>query len=174
MGTLNAIYVRAKNVSIAPVIWKKFPEAKVQSGEEFISFVLPDEEFEPPMKDLAQWSADLATEVIWLSFQSVVDAFQFHHWRGGSLLRSLVFGCYGEEERLWNEVEGQQEPWEHAAFFDPAALDIPLKFAQSEEEKLNLERIWQNEELVPDGGEPNIDARESARKVAEFYKFPGW
>ena len=174
MGTLNAIYVRSKSVSIAPVIWKKFPEAKVQSGEEFIGFTVPDDAFEPPMEELTQWSADFGTDIIWLGFQSTVDAFQFHHWQNGSLLRSLIFGCYGDEERTWNEAEGRREPWEHAAFFDPRTLEITLKFAQTEEEKLNLERIWEDEELEPDCQEPNIDARESARKAAEFYKLPGW
>jgi hypothetical protein len=89
-------------------------------------------------------------------------------------VRSLVFGCYGDDERTWNQVEGLPEPWEREAFFDPRGLEIPLEFAQSEDEKRELERIWREAEIVPDRHEPSIDARETARAVAEFYHLPGW
>ena len=131
------------------------------------------EDFAPPVDDLAGLSADLATDVIWLSFQSVVDAFEFHHWRAGTILRALVFGCY-EEERTWERVEGEAEAWEREAFFDPKALRHPLEYAKTDDEKRELERIWRDAELLPGRTEPSIDARESARKAAEHYHFPGW
>jgi len=130
---------------------------------------------EPPIDELIRLSSDLGTDVIWLSFRSVVDAFQFHHWRSGSLLRSLVFGCYGDEERTWNQVEGQPEPWERSALFDPKQLEFLLtEIAQSDDEKRELERIWHREEIVPARQEPGMDARGVAWAVAKHYHFPGW
>jgi hypothetical protein len=174
MGTLNAVYVRANGASIEAAVRKIFPTATIEAGQGFTGFILANDTFEPPHDDLCNLSEEFGTDVIWLSFQSVVDAFQFHHWHEGSLLRSLVYGCYGDEERTWNQVDGDPETWEGAALFDPEGLKISLKYVQSDDEKRELERIWQEEELVPDRNEPIIDARETARKVARFYDLPGW
>ena len=174
MGTWNVLYVRSIGDSTTPAIQKMFPDAKLESGSDFIGVTLDSDDYGSPTCDLAKLSTEFGTDVIWLSFQSVVDAFQFRHWRAGTLVRSLVFGCYGDEERMWTEADGQPEPWEREAFFDPKALKHPLEYAQSEEEKSELERIWRETELLPDRLEPSIDARESARKAAQFYHFPGW
>jgi hypothetical protein len=175
MGTLNAFYVRGTGDATISGIRKIFPDATIESGQDFLGVVLANDAFEPPKDELVGLSSDLGTDVIWLSFQSVVDAFMFHRWRGGSLLRSLVFGCYGDEERMWNQVDGQPEPWEREAFFDSRTLEFLLqKIARGDEEKREFERIWREMELVPDRAEPSIEARESARKVAEYYHFPGW
>ena len=71
-------------------------------------------------------------------------------------------------------ADGQPEPWERAAFFDPKDLEVPLEFAESDDEKRELERIWREAELVRNRHEPSIDARESARKAAQHYHLPGW
>ena len=174
MGTWNVLYVRSSGDSMTSTIRKIFPNAKLESGHDFIGVTLAPDEYGSPTCDLAKLSKEFGTDVIWLSFQSVVDAFQFRHWRAGTIVRSLVFGCHGDEERMWTEADGQPEPWERAAFFDLKALKNPLEFAQSDDEKRELERIWREAELLPDRLEPSIDARESARKAAEFYHFPGW
>src|SRR5207249_10819767 len=134
-------YVRGKGDATAAAIRKSFPDPTIESGQDFSGVTLADDAFEPPKDALVGLSSDLDTDVIWLSFQSVVDAFQFHHWRGGSLLRSLVFGCYGDEERTWNQVEGQCEPWEREAFFEPQKLGWLVQDAQSDEEEQEFERI---------------------------------
>jgi len=174
MGTGNVLYVRSSGDSTTSAIRKMFPNAKVESGQDFIGVTLAADDDGSPTCDLAKLSTEFRTDVVWLSFQSVVDAFQFRHWLAGKLVRSLVFGCYGDEERMWNEVDGQPEPWERKAFFDPSALEIPLKYAASDEEKSEFERIWREAELLSGRLEPSIDARESARKAAEYYHFPGW
>ena len=46
--------------------------------------------------------------------------------------------------------------------------------AETDEEREEFERIWRVAELLPGRTEPCLDARESARKVAEYYHFPGW
>jgi FAD/FMN-containing dehydrogenase len=173
MGTWNAFYVRNSGDSTASAIRRKFPAAKFESGQEFVGVVLTNDAFEPPADKLAELSSDLATDVIWLSFQSVVDAFEFHHWRGGTAVRSLVFGCY-RDERTWERVEGEAEPWERSVFFDPKTLRYPLEYAATDEEKREFERIWREAELLPGRTEPSLDSCESAHKVAEYYHFPGW
>jgi hypothetical protein len=99
--------------------------------------------------------------------------FEFHHWRAGASLRSLVFGCY-KEERTWERVEGEQEPWEQNALFDPNGLKSVLEYAKTDQEKRDFERIWREAELLPGRTEPSLDSRDAAWKVAEHFKFPGW
>ena len=174
MGTWISFYVRA-NGSEADTsgIRAKFPSARIETGQEFIGVVLGDDTFEPPTDNLLKLSSELNTDVIWLSFQSAVDAFEFHHWRAGATVRSLVFGCY-REERTWERAEGEPEPWERVAFFDLKGLRFALEYAKTDQEKKELERIWREAELLPGRTEPNIDSKASAWKVAGHYHFPGW
>jgi hypothetical protein len=99
MATLKAFYVRAAtdNAAIAAAIRAKFRNAKVQAGTPFWGAILSDYAFEAPERDLMELSSRLKTDVLWLSFQSVVDAFQFHPWRAGQHLRSLVYGSFTQE-----------------------------------------------------------------------------
>src|SRR6266446_7866842 len=110
MGTWNTFYVKtpAENETLDFIIRTRFPVARIDPGALFTGVVFPPEQHQPPQQDLAEISSRLNTDVIWLSFQSVVDAFEFHHWRAGDLLRSLVFGCY-KEERTWETVSGEPE-----------------------------------------------------------------
>jgi hypothetical protein len=108
-----------------------------------------------------------------LSFQSVVDAFQFHHWRAGKHLRSLVYGCF-VEERTWERAQGTPEPWEREVFFSPSELQRTLKYLESDNAKGELERIWRDGEIQSGRTEPALDARECARKVAEHFHLSGW
>jgi hypothetical protein len=174
MGTMNAFYVRAESEALTAALQGAFPTAKLQTGNGFTCADLKPDDFDPPKDALAKLSVDFKTDVVWLGFQSVVDAFQFHHWQAGALVRSLVYGCYGDEERTWEEVSGQAEPWEQAAIFDAKGLASAMEFAESERQKQELERIWRNRELVPGSFEPPLDARETARAAAIFYGFPGW
>jgi hypothetical protein len=173
MGTFNAFYVKAKadEHTATAAIRARFPRAEMDSSPEFVGIAMPDDAFEAPERDLKELSFELKTDVIWLSLQSAVDAFQFHHWRAGKQLRSLVFGCF-VEERTWERVEGEAEPWERDVFFDPRALEIPLEFATTEDEKDELRRIWQSAELLPGRTEPSLASKECAHKIARFFHFP--
>lgn len=168
MGTQTSFYVRTRDESVITDICTRFSVAVVEDGDDFTGFILPNGPDDPPCEALARLSSNLNTEVIWLSFQSVVDAFEFHHWRAGQKLRSLIYGC--RAERTWESVEGQEEAWERAAFFRPysAKLKIP------EDQRRERERICREAVLSPGEFEPCIDARESAREAAEYYRFPGW
>src|SRR3569832_1681472 len=104
MGTWNAFYVKGLGGEAIAAIRHGFPEAELESSPTFIGVRLADEDFKAPETELAKLSESLNTDVIWLSFQSVVDAFQFHHWRGGRHVRALLYGCF-EDERTWERVE---------------------------------------------------------------------
>jgi hypothetical protein len=154
MGTLNAFYVKTSSDSVITAIRARFPSATVEPGDGFVGFIMPVNTPQPPATALVQLSVDFSTDVIWLSFQSVVDAFEFHHWRGGQALRSLVYGCY-KEERMWERVEGEAEPWEREAFFSP----YPAKMVVLENARREQERICREAVLLPGRFEPGISAR---------------
>ena len=172
MGTMNAIYVRATESAKVNALRVEHPTAYTEPRSEFYAIEQQPSQFVAPEAKLAILSARLDTDVLWLGFQSVVDAFQFHRWRSGEHRRALVFGCFGHE-RTWERADGVPEEWERAAFFDAKELAHALNFANAQE-ALELQRIWRDSELVAARMDPNIDSRESARKVAEYYQLPGW
>jgi hypothetical protein len=179
MATLNAFYVRAATdeAAVAAAIRAKFRHAKVQTGAPFWGVEFHNDEYAAPERDLMELSSRLKTDVLWLSFQSAVDAFQFHHWRAGEHFRSLVYGCF-TQERTWERAEGTPEPWEREVFFDREQLEHLLEdmdeFGESEDEKREVERIWRDAEIRPGQTEPSLIARKCARKVAEHFHLPGW
>ncbi|EEF57132.1 hypothetical protein [Pedosphaera parvula] len=173
MGTYNAFYIRTTPQADLSGIQARFPRAKIELGAQFIGASLPADDYEAPESGLADLSKDYSTDVFWLAFQSSVDAFQFHHWKVGVMVRSLVYGCF-QEERTWERVEGIREPWEKLVFFDPMKLERELKYLKTEPEKHALERIWREEEIVAGSTEPGLDARDCAWEIAKHYGFPGW
>ncbi len=170
MGTLIAIYVRASDPETAAAVRAAYPEAYTEPGSEF--YAAEQTWFKPPVDDLTRLSAQLGTDVIWLAFQSAVDAFEFQRWQAGRLVRSLVYGCYGDE-RTWERAEGEPEPWEAGAIFGPEHLAHALRYAD-DAEAVELRRIWRETEIAPGRMEPILDAREVARAAAQFYRLPGW
>jgi hypothetical protein len=170
MGTLNAIYVKVTVPEKVRALLGQYATAYFEPGLPFYAIDQP--RFNPPEAELASLSVRLDTDVLWLGFQSAVDAFQFHHWWSGQHTRALIYGCF-DQERTWDRVEGKAEAWERAAIFAPDELARILQDA-TEEEAEELKRVWRDEEIMPGRFEPSIDARETARKVAEFYRLPGW
>ena len=171
MGTWNAFYVRAQPEKATPAIRKDFPEAKIEQFEEFAGVNMGHDAFEAPEKILANLSAQLGTDVMWMSLQSAVDAFQFHHWKAGKHIRSLVYGCF-QEERTWERAEGEPEPWERDVFFNPKDLEFELKWANDEAQRQELKRIWQNAEIIPGQMMPSVPSKDRAHKIARIYRFP--
>jgi len=174
MGTFNAFYVRAaaNDDAMVAAIRAKFPEAEVEADTEYWSVQLSEDAYEPPERELADLSARLKADVIWLGFQSVVDAFQFHHWRAGEHLRALVYGCF-KAERTWERVEGRPEPWEREILFDRKRLASHLKYVRDASQKRELERIYRDGDISPGQTEPSLDAHGCAHEIAAHYHFPG-
>jgi hypothetical protein len=134
----------------------------------------------PPMQLLQLLSSELNTQVVWLAFQKQVDAFEYARWENGTLMRHLVFGCY-EQERAWEHVEGEPEPWEAAAIFEETRLE--RRFSQARrlsfvtytpEDEKELRRIWRERRLVVGNHEPNISGRNVAEAAALANGLPGW
>lgn len=148
MGTLTAFYVRVSSPEAREALLAEYPSAFTEPGTDFFAVDNPPCGFDPPEEELRDLSARLDTDVLWITFQSVVDAFEFHHWRKGVALRGLAFGCRAEE-RTWERVEGEPEPWEASAFED---LQAPMEPGQ-----------W-------DG----MQSREVAREIAIHYRLPDW
>jgi len=51
-----------------------------------------------------------ATDVIGLSAHDASGAFEYVHYRGATLVREIVHGCF--DENLWEKLSGLPEPWE--------------------------------------------------------------
>jgi hypothetical protein len=138
-------------------------------------------DYRPPEPLLVSLSRDLGTQVIWLSFQKTVDAFEFIRWEGGESRRWLTFGCY-EKERTWERVDGTPEAWEPAAIFNDERLErqlasnrrLPADLQIPADEADRLRTIWRERRLAVDSHEPNISARDVAAAAAAAYGLPGW
>lgn len=170
MGTLNAIYIR----SAVPIetIDASWPTAYTEPGSGFFAIDLPPDHFDCPSDRLAALSGVLDTDVLWITFQSAADAFAYHHWKSGYLQRSLEHGML--EQGIWEKVEGETEPWEREAFFQPRQLARLLEDAGSEQERTTTKRLFDQQILELGSWLPMVDARESARAIAAHYALPGW
>jgi hypothetical protein len=172
MGTLNAFYVRCRERSEIAGILAAFPKAKMEQGADFQGFILDPENWDVPEETLCELSNRLATDVIYLAFQSVVDAFIYFRWNSGKLVRSLTYGC--QEERIWERAEGTAEPWEKQVFFKEEELQRSIEIFNQEDQMERLRRIWSENLLEPGESEPGLDSRECSREIARFYNLPGW
>lgn len=172
MGTLNTFYVRKVTDDVISAVRIAFSSAETTTTAEFIGVMLSSCASVPEL-DLVALSLRFETDVIWLSFQSVVDAFEYYHWHTGTQLRALVYGS-SDQERIWERIEGQPEEWEKSAFFDRKNLAFLLEDEESDEERRRLEKFWQIGELVIGRTEPYLNARECARHVVAYYQLPGW
>jgi hypothetical protein len=152
----------------------RYGTAFTEAGSEFCAVELSqyDGPTEADLADLAALSAEFDTDVLWLGFCSASESFRFHHWRSGRQVRALAFGWFGEQG-VWELAEGAPEPWERAAFFDARSLARWLEGA-GEAEAVELRRVWAAAEVRAGRPVPSIDARESARATAAFYRLPGW
>ncbi len=173
MGTRNGFYVRAQDgdKAVVSAIREKFPAKEIEATSQFIGVKMSEDEYVAPENDLASLSSRCGTDVIWLGFQSTVDAFQFHHWRSGIHVRALVYGCF-QEERTWERADGQPEPWEREVFFSQDKLDRVLEYVESEPERLELQRVWREGDILPGKTEPGLDSRDCAHAIAAYYQLP--
>lgn len=169
MGTYNAFYVRKQMTDDATraAILSLYPKARIELSAEFIGGVLSRDDIEPPEQKLAELSRQLGTEVIWVAFQTTAESFIFHHWRAGSQLRALWYGC--ANEGTWERIEGEAEPWEHEAFWDEESRECLLECAETESEKQKLQRLWKDRVLVKGEAAPTVSSEDAVHAVMEHY-----
>jgi len=174
VGTMFAMHVGTPKTNELSARLAPYGTVFTESGSEFCAVDLPIEErpSEKELADLVALSREFDTDVLWLGFSSVSDSFRFHHWQSGQEVRALAF-VWSKEQGVWELAEGEPEPWERSAFFLPRTLAIWSEEADEAEAK-EMRRVWAAAEVRAGGVIPPIDARESARAVAEYYGLPGW
>jgi hypothetical protein len=136
------------------------------------------DDFRAPEALLQELTRELSTEALWLVWQKQADSFAFQRWVGGEALRRLAYGVW-DKERIWEQVDGEAEPWEGDALFPLSRLERQLRVSRlfpdpagaSEEE---VRRIWQERRLVVDSEHPRLVAMDAALVVARHYRLPGW
>lgn len=161
MSTYNAFYVRkqAAEDSTRAEILSLYPKAQIQVSPDFIGAILSRDCIEPPEKKLAELSAKLATDVIWVTYQTTAESFIFHHWRSGEQLRGLWYGC--AHEGTWERAEGQAEPWETEEFWSEEALESSLECAESDSARRKLERLWKEKIIRKGQTEPIVSSEDA-------------
>ncbi len=93
-------------------------------------------------------SESSGSEVLCVSLQTVVDAFGFWRYVDGGFTRSLVFGLRGDEERVWNGVRGEPEPWEAEVIFRASEdLEAIIKDIEDHPREL-VERVYRERSFM--------------------------
>jgi hypothetical protein len=169
MGTYSAFYLRrqARDEETRAAILGLYPNARIESSAGFIGGVLTRDDLEPPEHELEELSRQLGTDVIWVTSQTTAESFIFHHWRAGSQLRALWYGCAAEG--VWERVEGQVEPWEQDAFWDEDSLESLLEGAETENEKRKLQTLWKDGLLKTGETAPVVSSADALEAVMEHY-----
>lgn len=170
MGTMSRLYIRCgKDADLLARIRSEQPGAVIEAPSEFVSIPIPDGDV-VNQTDTVELSVRYGAEVIFLGFASVTDAFAFTHCIGGQCVRHLRYGC-GQEERWWEEVDGEVEAWERAAFFDDQQLE---DVDEDDPERSDIDEMFRLARVRADTGWPILDARESARAVAMHFRLTDW
>jgi hypothetical protein len=171
MGSSADLYIRCSSDSELAEIRTRYPGVQMDVGALFAK--APVSHILRFTRQSVQAVADeLCREVIYLSFSSVADSIQFTRCTPGRLHRHLQHGMYVEQS-LWEEVEGDPEPWEAAAFF-PATMIRGWDDPQDLDRKLRVEELYRRRFVVQGEDDHYIDGRESARAAAHFYGLSGW
>ena len=170
MSTFNAFYIRANEKATLEAVRQGFDKMGIEQFCDFIGVRLPGSPPKPPGPMLTRLSEMFSTDVFWLSFQSAMDSFEFHHWQSGQHVRSLVYGV--EEERTWASVDGTPETWEREFFFHPKNLAHVLEDAEDDEQRAMIQRVYREAKIEVGQTEPSISSKETADAIAQLYGFP--
>ncbi|MDX1999249.1 MAG: hypothetical protein SF066_16145 [Thermoanaerobaculia bacterium] len=129
MGTLASLHVLCKNAADLESLRKTYPRASFATLPGFAAIEMPPgASFDS--RELDRLSRT-SSEAIFLGFSSTSNAFAFTRSVEGQTRRHLRFG-YCQEEGLWEEVSGDPEPWEDAAFFEGADPELQAVDEQAE------------------------------------------
>ena len=170
MSSFNAFYVKANGKATLEAMRQGFDQLKVEQYRDFIGIQLPGAPKKTPEDWLSHLSKEFTTDVFWLSFESGMDCFEFHHWQSGQHIRSLVFGI--EEERMWERADGAPEPWEREFLFHPKNMEYELEDAEDEELKETIQRVYRDAKIEVGQIVPSISSKMTADAIAHHYRFP--
>lgn len=169
MSTYNAFYVKKQGDGEAAraAILQLFPDAMIVLPGEYMGGVLSVDDSDVPEQELADVSAKQETDIIWVTYQTTAESFIFHHWRNGSKLRSLWYGC--TNEGTWDRVEGEAEPWEAEEFWSDDALEGAIECAESDADRKKLEALWKDKILSKGQTDPTIGSQSAVHAVMVHY-----
>jgi hypothetical protein len=170
MGTFNAFYIRANGKATLEAVRGGFDGMEVEQYGDFIGVKLPGIPSKTPEPMMTRLSEMFSTDVFWLGFDSAMDCFEFHHWRSGQHVRSLVYGL--EEERTWERADGTSEPWERQFLFHPKNLECELADAEDDEQEKTIQRLYHAAAVEVGQTVPGISSKETADAIAHHYGFP--
>jgi hypothetical protein len=174
MGTLFAIHVRARESAGLAARLARHGKLLTDDSSQFATVELNrfDGPTEDDLAELASLSSDLETDVLWVGYSSVSDAFRYHHWQLGQSVRSLAYGWF-DTIGIWDFAEGTPEPWEQPTFFHPSALDYWI-IPEEEDERAVLRHILITGEIRAGLKLPSVDVRVAARMIGEEFGLLGW
>ncbi len=170
MSTFHAFFIRANEKATLAAIQSGFDKMKIEQFRDFIGVQLPGSLSTTPEPMLTRLSEMFSTDVIWLSFQSAMDCFEFHHWQSAQHVRSLVYGM--EEERTWERADGTPEPWEREFLFHPKNMECELEDAEEVKQQELIQRVYRDAKIEVGLIVPTISSKETADCVAHHYGFP--
>jgi len=173
MSSFNAFYVKANANATLEAIRQGFDELAVEQHRDFIGVQLPGAPRKTPEEMLSRLSGMFTTDVFWLSFESAMDCFEFHHWQSGRHMRSLVYGM--EEERMWERADGTPEPWEREFLFHPRNMECELadaEDAEDSESQETIQRVYRDGVIEVGQIVPSISSKMTADAIAHHYGFP--
>lgn len=171
MGQMFRLYIKCEHESSLEMIRARYPTALIESPSLFASATVETDEYFR-IEDGERISQELEAEIIYLAFSSVTDSFQFTHCMHGKTLRHLRYGMF--EQGLWEEVAGPAEPWETEAFFPDSATKFLADFDPGNPDYERLSEIYGRRIVSVSKTHPMIDARESARTAAMYYRLTDW
>jgi len=173
MSTYNAFFVRRKQSEklTRTAMLSVYPKALLEVSKNYVGGVLSDEEWEASEKKLSALSAKLETDVFWVTYQTTVGSFIYHHWQNSKHLRTLMYGCL--KEGRWDRVEGKAEPWEKECFWDEDSLEMNLEEASSDAQRKKLKKLWSDGVLIKGNELPIAGDDTAVNAVMEYYGF-GW
>ena len=170
MSAFDAFYIRANDKATLPTVREGFDQLEIEQHGDFIGLKLPGTPKKTPEEMLSRLSVMFSTDVIWLSFESAMDCFEFHHWHSGRHIRSLVYGM--EEERTWERADGTPEPWEREFLFHPKNMECELEDAEDEEQQEAIQRVYREGKIEVGQLVPGISSKMTAEAIAHNYGFP--
>lgn len=170
MSTFSAFYIRENEKATLKAVREGFDKMDIEQYRDYIGVRLPGSLPRTPEPMLTRLSEMFSTDVIWLSFQSAMDCFEFHHWQSGQHVRSLVYGL--EEERTWERADGTPERWEREFLFHPKNMECELEDAEDDEQREMIQRAYRDAKIEVGQIVPSISSKMTADDIAQHYGFP--
>jgi hypothetical protein len=168
MSTFHGFYIRANRKATLDTVRQDFKKLEAEQHGDFIGVKMPPKK--TPEEMLNQLSRKFSTDVFWLGFQSAMDCFEFHHWKSGRCVRSLIYGM--EEERTWERADGKPEPWERQFLFHPKNMECELADAEDDAQQETIQRVYRAAKIQVGQVVPNISSKLTADAIAHHYGFP--